>query len=270
MPTIATTRWPRPKSEDEWEDMVLDWARIRWSDPNAQRNGRRGQKQNGVDIVAHSGGVTFGVQAKHMDHLAKGLAFSEIQKAENFTPALHELHFAISGPRDAAFQEVIRNESALRVARGAFAVHVVYFDDVCHEFSSYPKLIRKYWGPLIDAVRSFGDSVPAALSTPVLDIQHAIDLIQGLPEFGVLAEQIEAHSACPAEVFIRVEGTPKLDSPAGSLGRAWHLAIAEDHDTHTVTRWRVAIDVDSGHVRYYSVMNDRWLTKDEWLSSEQW
>ena len=66
MPTLSESRFPPPKS---WEDLeVLVWRlfQIHWNDPNAQRHGRSGQRQQGVDIYGRpSQGESWeGVQVK--------------------------------------------------------------------------------------------------------------------------------------------------------------------------------------------------------------
>ncbi len=50
MPTLPTSELPRPQDWNEFEDIVWNIYRRKWQDPNAQRNGRQGQRQNGVDI----------------------------------------------------------------------------------------------------------------------------------------------------------------------------------------------------------------------------
>jgi len=43
MPAPTTSRWHKPKREDEFEDMVLDALKLRWKDHNTTaRNGIRG------------------------------------------------------------------------------------------------------------------------------------------------------------------------------------------------------------------------------------
>ncbi|MCA9677040.1 MAG: hypothetical protein KC464_18580 [Myxococcales bacterium] len=51
MPSPVTSELPKPKSEDEFEDIAADVA-ARWWAANVHRNGRRGQRQNGVDLYA--------------------------------------------------------------------------------------------------------------------------------------------------------------------------------------------------------------------------
>ncbi len=268
MPTPSTAKWPRPKSEDEWEDMVLDTMRLVWQDPNAQRNGRRGQRQQGVDVFGVAEGRQVGAQSKNIDKLSESEAIDEIEKAEDFRPKLQAFHLAVAGPRDAAFQQFVRLLSADRVARGAFAVHVLYFDDICQELARQPDLVTKYWGSFL-LLSNFLDALSDTLSGPVLDFGAAADRIWQLDEFKAFGAYLESASGGKVRASIRVEGTPNLEAPRGTIDRAWHLAIAENHETHVVTFRRVSVDVDTGALAFYSVLEDRWIPRDEWIEKGQ-
>ncbi|WP_442786351.1 restriction endonuclease [Leptothoe sp. PORK10 BA2] len=50
MPVPSTSDLPKPKSWDEFEDIVWEVYARKWQDPHTQRYGRSGQAQNGVDI----------------------------------------------------------------------------------------------------------------------------------------------------------------------------------------------------------------------------
>jgi hypothetical protein len=115
MPTPATSKWPAPKSEDEWEDMVLDAMRLFWSDPNAQRNGRRGQRQFGVDIFGSVNALPVGAQAKNIDRASAVIILDEVGKASQFKPELAQYHIAIAGSRDAHIQQLQSRGLARRV-----------------------------------------------------------------------------------------------------------------------------------------------------------
>jgi hypothetical protein len=249
--------------------MVLDAMRLLWHDPSARRNGRRGQRQNGVDVFGRVGPSAVAAQAKNTDELTEAEARAEILKAEQFKPALAEFHFAIAGPRDARFQEFIRMLSAERIAKGQFAVCVLFFDDVCEELAARPELVQKYWGAFI-ALTAFLDALPKALAGPVLNADAASERIWDLQEFKNIAEYLESASNGQVHANLRVEGVPRLEAPPGALERSWHLTIAETHETHLVTLCRVAVDVDSGRLSFYSVVQDRWLSRDEWLQTGLW
>lgn len=267
MPTPSTSKWPRPKNEEEWEEMVLDAMRLRWNDPNAQRNGRRGQRQNGVDIFGRMGTVDVAAQAKNTDGITESEARQEILKAEQFKPPLAQFYFAIGGSRDAKFQEFIRLLSAERRARREFEVFILFFDDVCQELAKRQELVRKYYRSFLEEL---WDVLPIALAKSVLTTDDALSKIFELQEFKDLAVYIESASNGQVHANLRIEEKPDLEAPSETLERSWHLAIAENHDTHLLTVCRVAIDVDTGRLLFYSVIEDRWLSHDEWRQTGWW
>lgn len=102
MPTTA--KWPKPKSEDEFEDMCVDALKIRWKDPHVTRNGRRGQRQDGVDIIGHPpwlSGKTAGAQCKNTDALTLKDVVAEVTKATSFRGGLGEFIVFTTAERDA-------------------------------------------------------------------------------------------------------------------------------------------------------------------------
>ena len=90
MPTIANANIPTPKSWDEFEDIVLSATKLRWKSTDFFRNGRQGQRQDGVDVFGNSAeGMMIGVQCKNTIHrLSEDVVCSEIKKAESFEPTL--------------------------------------------------------------------------------------------------------------------------------------------------------------------------------------
>ena len=76
-------RYRQPKNEDAFEEFCLVLLRQHWSMPSLDRYGRRGQRQNGVDLVDNGGGEPLrGVQCKHHD-VNKPLPPRELEAAVN-------------------------------------------------------------------------------------------------------------------------------------------------------------------------------------------
>jgi len=261
MPTPATAKWPRPKSEDEWEDMVLDAMRIRWSDPNASRNGRRGQEQDGVDIFGSSPTGVVGAQAKNIEQLAESDAVREIVKAENFSPKLKEYFFSIAGPRDAKFQSFIRNLSVTRSADNLFSVHVLFFEDVVCELLSSESLILKYWGHFFS---DFANAIGRAAEAPLLDEGAALDQIRKLNQFKLMTEYFNAISDPGMSLSLVVEHAPDLRAPLGHIERFWRIAIGESRPENIVFTQRIGISIDGKDVRIWEFVENCWLTIEEW------
>jgi hypothetical protein len=146
MPMPTTAKWPKPKGEDEFEDMCVDALKIRWKDPHATRNGRRGQRQDGVDIVGHPpwlGGKTAGAQCKNTDALTLKDVVAEATKAKSFRGGLGEFLVFTTGERDATLQAEVREH--FRNDPLPFHVEVVFWPDIVLDLSSDEALVRKHW-----------------------------------------------------------------------------------------------------------------------------
>lgn len=257
MPIPSTTIWPRPKSEDEWEDMVLDAMRILWNDPKAYRYGRRGQRQNGVDIIGKSSTLTVAAQAKNCDSLTKQMIKVEIEKVKKLFTKIDELYFVISGDRDTKLQEIVHSVSIENKARAGLEVFILFFDDVCQYLSHNSSLVKKYW-------QSFFDVVPYIFNKMVLTKDDAIDAIISSKEFQVLAKQIDDASFGKTNLSLRVESVPKLDDEADIIQRSWQIAVSENHETYIVTLCRFAINIDNGELYFYSVIDNDWFSRKDW------
>lgn len=161
MPTPATAKWPKPKGEDEFEDMVVDFLRLRWKDPHAARNGRRGQRQHGVDIIGRPpwlNGGTAAAQCKNVDSVTLDMVIDEVEKAKRFPGGLGEFLFVAAAERDAALQAAVRQHFNEHPA--PFDVTMVFWPDVIADLSSNDTLIRKHWKGFAEASASSNVMAP--------------------------------------------------------------------------------------------------------------
>ena len=62
---------PPVQSPEDFESLCLDLFREIWEDPNAQKVGRSGQEQKGVDVAGRHAGRQVGVQCKQKDALQR-------------------------------------------------------------------------------------------------------------------------------------------------------------------------------------------------------
>lgn len=146
MPTPSTARWPKPRSEDEFEEIVVDFLRLRWGDPNAQRFGRRGQRQHGVDVIGRPsrlGGASAAGQAKNVASLSVSDVVAEVRKAARFPGGLAEFCVVTSCDRDASLLAAVRQRFAKN--RMAFAIEVVFWEDIVSEICVDERLVAKHW-----------------------------------------------------------------------------------------------------------------------------
>jgi hypothetical protein len=168
MPTVPQSELPRPKSWDEFEDIVWDLYVRLWSDPSAQRYGRSGQAQQGVDIYGqpgHLGGQYAGIQCKRYDagNLTQAKIEAEIAKAETFDPPLAEYLIATTEPRSATLQQAVRKISEERQATADFLVHIVFWEDLCNHLADPTNndLLQKHYGDWISRFQDIAyDQIP--------------------------------------------------------------------------------------------------------------
>lgn len=125
---------PRIENEDLFENLCLDLLKINKKYENTQRNGRRGQRQNGVDIFARivkslewigiqckvkTGGI---IEATEID--------SEINKSLTFNPKLTSYYIYTTAKRDASIQEYVRNKNDLNLQAGLFSIEIYFWEDI--------------------------------------------------------------------------------------------------------------------------------------------
>ena len=152
MPTRQNTNFPRLKSDEEFENLILELCRLEWHDPLASdRHGRSGQSQDGVDIYGHPDGeseIHYGAQCKlktgdkqpTVDDIEM-----EVEKAKRFSPALKSLIIVTDAPRDVNTQKTIRFISEREIQSGKFSVSIWFWDSICQRIEAYPVLIIKYF-----------------------------------------------------------------------------------------------------------------------------
>ncbi len=147
MPTISSSNVPTPKSWDEFEDIALAAAKLRWNSTDFYRNGRPGQKQDGVDIWGHDDDARhIGVQCKNtVAGVSLKTVKTEITNAEGFEPKLDRLYIATTAKRDATLQKAVRELSAERAKAGAFKVDVLFWDDVCQDLAKDDEILFRHY-----------------------------------------------------------------------------------------------------------------------------
>jgi len=146
--------WPPPDDANAFESLCLCLWKEVWNDPNAQKNGRSGQPQAGVDVFGLHEGRQIGVQCKQKDGLLRSKLTvaeleHEVEEAKNFRPALSRFIVATTGPRDARVQERARLLTGEHKNKGLFSVDVWSWKDIWHELYQRPELLGRiassYW-----------------------------------------------------------------------------------------------------------------------------
>ncbi|MEH3122801.1 MAG: hypothetical protein PGN16_12610 [Sphingomonas phyllosphaerae] len=142
-----------PKDWATFEDLCHALFKKVWNDPLAQKNGRRGQAQHGVDVFGSVNGDRKsyrGVQCKGKDANYGSEAklpeiLAEVGKAENFTPTLEHWIFATTAPVDGALQKAARELSAERKPIGLFSIDVLGWEEIQALIAEHPELIQEFY-----------------------------------------------------------------------------------------------------------------------------
>jgi len=124
MSLLAATQIPKPADEQAFERASVVLWRGLLNDKSVQRNGRRGQRQNGVDLFGIRDSDAkwhVGIQCKlksagHV--LTEKEVRDEIRKARTFRPALKEYYITTTASDDVAMQELAREITAALAASG--------------------------------------------------------------------------------------------------------------------------------------------------------
>ena len=142
-----------PKDWATFEDLCHALFKRVWQDPLAQKNGRRGQAQCGVDIFGSLNGDREsyrGVQCKGKDanygsKATRSEIVAEIAKAEAFTQALEHWVFATTAPVDGRLQEFAREISIQRKKDGLFGTDVLGWQEIQALMADHPEVIREFY-----------------------------------------------------------------------------------------------------------------------------
>ncbi|HXM51222.1 MAG TPA: hypothetical protein VN956_25485 [Pyrinomonadaceae bacterium] len=136
----------------------------------AQKIGRAGQAQHGVDVYGQwlPSKSRIGIQCKRMDELdeqnqprpggavTKRLLYDEYEQALKFRPKLDEWILATTAKRDEKAQRLARLLDKESQDRGDFAVRIWFWDDYRSYLNNFGELQRRYYRHVLN-VRSSKD-----------------------------------------------------------------------------------------------------------------
>ena len=141
-----------PKSWDRIEDLCHSLFKRVWADPLAQKEGRRGQPQHGVDIVGSPQSERnryHAVQCKGKDANYGGSAnwdkvLAEVGKAQHFSPKLDHWIFATTAPVDGKLQAAARKLSLKRSEANQFTVSVLGWEEIQAIMAEHPSVVEEF------------------------------------------------------------------------------------------------------------------------------
>ncbi len=162
-PLRMRTQLDPPANDEDFERLCRDlWAAV-WQDPTAQRHGRSGQTQHGVDVYGNHGhdGRYSAVQCKLRDrHRGSRLTQRELEAeataAREFTPRLRELIVCHTGPNDARLESMARdltNDHAQEDPH-RFSVHVWGWENLTDQLWRFPEVLYTHYPHLAPGANS--------------------------------------------------------------------------------------------------------------------
>lgn len=153
MSLLAATQIPKPADEQAFERASVALWRGLLNDPSVQRNGRRGQRQNGVDLFGiRNGDVDWqvGIQCKLKSEghaLSEDEVRAEVRKALTFKPPLKEYYVITTAPDDVAMEELAREITKELAADGKTMRVFVWGWNTLEERISEDSATRKAFDP---------------------------------------------------------------------------------------------------------------------------
>ena len=132
----------QPRTAEDFEDVChIIYSEV-FDDLTATKNGRSGQKQNGVDIFAVRNGRRYGIQCKRKTYasLTKAIIDEEVKLADGGAVKIEELIVATTAPNDVAMVSHAAQLSDARHAEGKFRVSVAFWDTLETYIRRFPRL----------------------------------------------------------------------------------------------------------------------------------
>jgi hypothetical protein len=145
-----------PAYWQDFERLTLDFAKHKWQDDYAERNGRQGQEQAGVDVYGynHKQKEHTGIQCKKRtwktkpgadapsNTLSAGEIDEEIRLAKGFAPKLERFIISTTGPRDSELQEYVRK---INERNTTFLVSLMFWEDYVDFLNDNPGFMYRYY-----------------------------------------------------------------------------------------------------------------------------
>jgi len=139
-----------PGNPDRFEEFCLSLIKKVWNNPQAQRYGRRGQRQHGVDIFGkYQGGDMWGLQCKCTDIVDGSLSDTEIRdevnKAKNFRPTIKNYIIATTLKRDVHMQDIANEITEENRKEGLFTVSIWSWDEIKIYLNENREVLLEYY-----------------------------------------------------------------------------------------------------------------------------
>lgn len=152
-------RIPKPDRYEDFEDLCLRIFQAEFNSPFARKNGRPGQKQDGVDISGKFNNTKkyYAIQCKSKDgdkksKLTKQEIDNEVKNAIKFRPLLTVLIFATTSEKDIKIEQYIREKDISLSKEGLFGCELWSWDEL-EDLLNKHNNVKKWY----DGIMGFSD-----------------------------------------------------------------------------------------------------------------
>ena len=149
--TITLRHFP-PENDDDFERLCLLLLREYWNCPDLQMYGRRGQRQDGVDIVDLGGDPSpRAAQCKKFNPLVEFSptdVFAAAEEARSFRPPLRRLEIMTTAKKSVAAQQAIAEINRAHRKRKLFRVRLKTWDEIEFLLRKFPEVSEEIYGAL--------------------------------------------------------------------------------------------------------------------------
>ena len=141
---------PKPTNEYEFEDMVEDYFKLNYGD--AQKYGRKGQKQYGLDIICpiNQGKQVIGVQCKKYNSLSFQDIDNILDDIKGTPLSLTRLVIATTASTDAKIQNyILEKRKELQMD-----IQILFWENIRHVIARSHDLLQKYYPDIYNTQQS--------------------------------------------------------------------------------------------------------------------
>lgn len=121
----------KPSNWQDFETLCKKlWGEI-WNCKEIKKNGRLGQKQDGVDIYGIPEGEKqyYGIQCKKTKKLSEDVIEAEIENAKSFEPPLKKLYIATTANKDSNIEKFVRIKNIENII-DSFRIELFSWEDI--------------------------------------------------------------------------------------------------------------------------------------------
>ncbi|WP_168560628.1 hypothetical protein [Rhizobacter sp. SG703] len=236
----------KPVGDGEFEDMCARIYGTVFNDPLPQTNGRRGQKQGGIDVFIDAPEGRLGVQCKRYADGALKLKHvaHEVSEADLANTPIVRLVVATTATSDAVLLREVQDLSDARVAKGQYPVKIEFWQDLCRHIRGSPKLQNDYAPNAPGAVFHRLDEQSAGLQANLLSINSKLEVLAALP--GGRPDSVNKYLSSQLDAINDVLRAARFKDALEDLQRiGTDMAL---FDAHQQARWYVQRGVCTWHL----------------------